>query len=141
MDPISPTGPITAALALKAIDVVQRRALELGVRVSVAVVDAGGNLKAFVRMDGAEIAGPALAVDKAYTAVATRCATDELAGLAQPGQALAGLHAAGGGRYLLVGGGVPVVAGDEVVGAVGVSGAEDVGDDIACARTGAAALP
>lgn len=106
----------------------QRRAIS----VSAAVVDAGGNLVAFGRMDGAEIAGPVLAVDKAYTAVANRIATSELATLAAPGGELFGLHANGGGRFVIFGGGVPVAVDGVVVGGVGVSGAS-AAEDEACA--------
>lgn len=105
------------------------------VLVSAAVVDAGGNLVAFGRMDGAEIAGPVLAVDKAYTAVANRIATSELATLAAPGGELFGLHANGGGRFVIFGGGVPVSIDGDVVGGVGVSGASTA-DDEACALAG-----
>ena len=140
MDPIAPTGPVTAHAATRAIEAATGRARELGVLVSVAVVDGGGNLKAFLRMDGAEIAGPALAVDKAYTAVAVRTATHELAAFTQPGQPLFGLHTGAGGRLTIYGGGVPIVAGDEVVGGVGVSGSAEVEHDVACAAAGAAAV-
>ncbi len=140
VDPIAPTGPVTAKVARDAIDAATRRAEELGVLVSIAVVDGGGNLKAFARMDGAEIAGPTLAVDKAYTAVAVRTATHELAVFTQPGQPLFGLHTGAGGRYVIYGGGVPIVLQDEVVGAVGVSGSADVQHDIECAAAGAAVL-
>lgn len=103
------------------------------VRISAAVVDAGGNLVAFGRMDGAEIAGPVLAVDKAYTAVANSMSTADLAVLAAPGGELFGLQANGGGRFVIFGGGVPLHAGEVIVGAVGVSGASTA-DDIACAE-------
>jgi uncharacterized protein GlcG (DUF336 family) len=109
------------------------------VLVSAAVVDAGGHLVAFGRMDGAEIAGPVLAVDKAFTAVANRVATSELANLGTPGGELFGLHANGGGRFVIFGGGVPIVVDGTIVGAVGVSGAS-VADDEACAHAGVAAL-
>lgn len=109
------------------------------VLVSAAVVDAGGNLIAFGRMDGAEIAGPALAVDKAYTAVANRIATSELAHLAAPGGELFGLHANGGGRFVIFGGGVPIFVEGSVVGAVGVSGASTAEDE-ACALAGLTAV-
>jgi uncharacterized protein GlcG (DUF336 family) len=109
------------------------------VLVSAAVVDAGGNLVVFGRMDGAEIAGPVLAVDKAYTAVANRTATSELADLAAPGGELFGLHANGGGRFVIFAGGVPIAVEGAVVGAVGVSGAS-AADDEACALAGLAVL-
>jgi uncharacterized protein GlcG (DUF336 family) len=107
--------------------------------VSAAVVDSGGHLVAFGRMDGAEIAGPVLAVDKAYTAVANRIATSELAGLASPGGQLFGLHANGGGRFVIFGGGVPIVVDGAIVGGVGVSGAS-AADDEACALAGIAVV-
>ena len=106
--------------------------------VSAAVVDSGGHLVAFGRMDGAEIAGPVLAVDKAYTAVANRIATSELAVLAAPGGELFGLHANGGGRFVIFGGGIPILIDGVIVGGIGVSGAS-AAEDEACALAGAAA--
>ena len=108
-----------------------------GALVSAAVVDAGGHLVAFARMDGAEIAGPVLAPDKAYTAVAHRIGTDELAPLVAPGGELAGMYAAGGGRFVCFAGGLPLWAGERVVGGVGVSGGT-AEQDLAAARAGAA---
>ena len=141
MDPIAHTGPVTAEVAQAIVAAATRKAGDLGVLVSVAVCDAGGNLKAFLRMDGAEIAGPILAQDKAFTAVAVRCATHELAGFTQPGQPLFGLHAGAGGRLVIYGGGVPLVSEGVVVGGVGVSGCAEVADDVACATAGAATFP
>jgi uncharacterized protein GlcG (DUF336 family) len=109
------------------------------VLVSAAVVDAGGHLIAFGRMDGAEIAGPVLAVDKAYTATANSTSTAELAVLAAPGGELFGLHANGNGRFVIFGGGVPVIVAETVIGGVGVSGAA-VADDCACAEAAVAAF-
>lgn len=124
------TVDLTAALRM--IAAAHAEAERRSIVVSAAVVDAGGNLVAFGRMDGAEIAGPVLAVDKAYTAVANRIATSELATLAAPGGELFGLHANGGGRFVIFGGGVPVTVEGTVVGGVGVSGAS-AADDEACA--------
>lgn len=115
-------------------------AKEIGALVSVAVVDGGGNLVAFVRMDGAEIAGPTLAVDKAYTAVAHRVATDVLGVLAGPGGPLQGLASAAGGRYVCFGGGKPLWADGLVVGGIGVSGGT-VEQDVACAKAAADRWP
>ena len=113
------------------------RAAAIGALVSAAVVDQGGHLVHFQRMDGAEIAGPTLAVDKAFTAVAHRIATAELAALTQPGGDLWGLQANGGGRYVVFGGGVPCWHDGLVVGAVGVSGGT-AEEDAECARAGVA---
>ena len=131
---------ITLAAAQQALAAGIAEAERIGVAVSVAVVDAGGILRAFARMDGAEIAGEVLAVDKAYTAAAQRTSTAELGALAQPGGELFGLQANGRGRYVMFGGGLPVSDGDgAVIGAVGVSGAA-VAQDVACAEAALAAL-
>jgi uncharacterized protein GlcG (DUF336 family) len=126
------TRVLTAQDCAPILEAACARAAALGVQVSVAVVDDGGNLKAFIRMDGAEIAGPSLAVDKAYTAVANRIETHELARQAAPGGPLFGLHANAGGRFVIFGGGVPIVAGGNVIGGIGVSGAA-VDQDVDCA--------
>ena len=108
-------------------------ASRLGALVSVAVVDAGGHLVAFERMDGAEIAGPVLARDKAYTAVAHRCATGDLSAAVGERGDLTGMFAADGGRYVCFGGGLPLWSGGRVVGGVGVSGGS-AEQDVACAQ-------
>jgi uncharacterized protein GlcG (DUF336 family) len=102
-----------------------------GALVSVAVVDAGGHLVVFERMDGAEFAGPVLARDKAFTAAAHRIATHELTTLVQPGADLAGMNSADHGRYIAFAGGIPLWDGDRVVGAVGVSGGSADQDRVA----------
>lgn len=114
-------------------DAALHRAVELGASISAAVVDEGGHLKHFQRMDKAEIAGPTLAVDKAYTSVAHRIATAELGPLTVPGGPLQGMHANGGGRYVVFPGGLPCWSGDVVVGGVGVSGGS-AAEDAACAE-------
>lgn len=129
---------LTLDLAARMTAAAVARAAQLGAAVSAAVVDAGGHLVHFQRMDRAEIAGPTLAVDKAFTAVAHRISTADLSALAAPGGDLAGLAANGGGRYVVFGGGLPCWSGDPasdgvVVAGVGVSGGT-VEQDVACAR-------
>ena len=128
---------ITLELAARMTNAAIERAEAIGVLVSAAVVDQGGHLVHFQRMDKAEIAGPTLAVDKAFTAVAHRIATAELGPLTQPGGDLWGLPANGGGRYVVFGGGVPCWLEGQVVGAVGVSGGT-AEEDVECARAGLA---
>lgn len=96
--------------------------------VSAAVVDAGGHLVAFRRMDGAEFAGATIAVDKAYTAAGNRIATLDLRDQVSPGGDLVGYFAAAGGRFIAFGGGVPLWYDGLVAGAVGVSGASGLED-------------
>lgn len=124
-------------LARRMCEAARTTAGRLGALVSVAVVDAGGHLVAFERMDGAEIAGPTLARDKAYTAVAHRIATSGLGTLVAPGGDLVGMHSADGGRYVCFGGGLPLWSGERVVGGVGVSGGT-ADEDEACAEAAAA---
>jgi len=131
---------ITLDLAQQLCQAACTRAAGLGALVSVAVVDAGGHLVAFARMDGAEIAGPVLAPDKAYTAVAHRIATADLTALVAPGGPLQGMHAAAGGRFVCFGGGLPLWSAGRVVGGIGVSGGT-VDEDVACATAAATLWP
>lgn len=126
--------PIEASVCQEMVVAATRKAQSIGALVSAAVVDGGGNLVSFLRMDGAEIAGPTLAVDKAYTAVSNRISTQELSVLAAPGGPLFGLHSNGGGRFVIFGGGIPIFDDSGLVlGAVGVSGGA-VEEDVACAE-------
>ena len=105
-----------------AIKAVRDRSQEIGAASNIAVVDAGANLVAFLRMDNALLGSADVAIGKARTAALFRMTTDALGSLAQPGQPLYGIEATNGG-LVLFGGGAPVL--DEagaVIGAVGVSG-------------------
>ncbi|WP_084958045.1 GlcG/HbpS family heme-binding protein [Thermoactinospora rubra] len=124
-------------LALRMCEAALKQAAREGTLISVAVVDGGGHLVAFQRMDGAELAGGVLAPGKAYTSVAKRRSTAELAELARPGGELYGLA---GDRFVCFGGGVPLWSdhgeGRHVVGGVGVSGGTPA-QDAACAEAAA----
>jgi uncharacterized protein GlcG (DUF336 family) len=128
---------VNLELALRMTEAAVKQAMREGAAVSVAVVDGGGHLVSFQRMEGADIAGPVLAPGKAYTAVALRGSTAELAGLTARGGELQGLA---GGRFTLLGGGVPLWSdygeGERVVGGVGVSGGT-VAQDVSCAEAAA----
>ena len=89
---------------------------------SVAVVDAGDQLVAFARMDGADLVGVRLAQDKAYTALVNRMPTRDLAPLVQPGTEFYGYDSVAGGRMIVFAGGMPVERNGVLVGAIGVSG-------------------
>jgi uncharacterized protein GlcG (DUF336 family) len=128
---------LTNQIAQSVISAAAAKASELGALVSIAVVDAGGNLVAFSRMDGAEIAGPILAVDKAFTSVSNKITTEELSKLASPGGPLFGIHANGNGRFVIFGGGIPVFVDGLPIAGIGVSGGA-VEEDIACAEAGLA---
>jgi uncharacterized protein GlcG (DUF336 family) len=89
--------------------------------VSAAVVDGGGHLVAFRRMDRAEFAGATVAVDKAFTAAAARNRTAFYGEVSLPGGAAWGIDKTNGGHFCVIGGGVPVEVEGTVVGAIGIS--------------------
>jgi uncharacterized protein GlcG (DUF336 family) len=89
---------------------------------NIAVVDDGNNLTAFARMDGAWLGSIDIAQNKAYTARSFDLSTKDLAPLAQPNQPLFGIDASNQGQLIIFAGGIPLIDGEEVVGAVGVSG-------------------
>jgi uncharacterized protein GlcG (DUF336 family) len=128
--------------AQKALAASVAKAGEISSPSSIAVIDAGRELLAFARMDGALLASAAISQAKAYTARSLNAATRDVEALAQPGAPLFGLHTAhvAVGRALITfGGGVLITEGDEVVGAIGVAGGSpDQDHEIAAA--GAAAL-
>lgn len=114
-------------------------AANLGVAYNIAIVDAGGNLVAFARQDGALIGSIDLAIGKALTARLFDKPTSLLAELAQPGAPLYGIQETNSGRVVIFGGGIPVMSHGTVVGAVGAS-AGTVEQDIAVAEAAVAAL-
>ena len=119
-------------LALDLIAAAKEKAVEIGVPMVIAVVDAGGNPVALQRMDGALLVSIDIATNKAYTAAAVKISTHDLAGVSQPGQPLFGIHNADGGRIVIFGGGIPLKRKDEIIGGIGVSGGS-VEEDVLCA--------
>jgi len=117
----------------------EEMAQELGQAMNIAVVDAGGNLIAHERMDGAWIGSIDVSINKAFTARAFDLATDALAPNAQPGHQFYGIQGSNGGRITIFAGGVPLVSNGQVVGAVGVSGG-DGKQDQTVAEAAASAL-
>ncbi len=107
---------------------------------SIAVIGSDGHLLSFVRQDGAIAGSAELAINKAFTAQIFDMPTDRLAALAQPGAELSGIQHSHGGRVVVFGGGIPLRADDQMIGAIGVSGGT-VAEDIAIAKAGADAFP
>lgn len=120
-------------LALQLLAAARKKSEEIGVPMVMAVVDAGGNMIAEHRMDHALLVSIDIALNKAYTAVAIKIPTHELAPISQPGQPLFGIHNANGGRIIIFGGGFPLKHRNEIIGGIGVSGGS-VEEDIQCAR-------
>jgi uncharacterized protein GlcG (DUF336 family) len=125
--------------AQAAVSAAVAKAGEIGVKMDIAVVDAGGNLKAFARMDGAWLGSIDIAQKKARTSRYFDMDTGAIGGLSQPGGPLYQIEVSNGGLITFPGG-VPLKDGSgAVIGAIGVSGST-VEDDHACAAAGAAAI-
>lgn len=130
---------VTLADANRIIAAAQEKAREIGQPMNIAVADTGGNLVAFVRMDKAWLGSVDIAIKKAWTARAFDIETKQLAELSQSGDQFFGIHASNNGKVMIFAGGVPLKRGNEVVGAVGVSGGLGKQDQ-AVAEAGAAAF-
>lgn len=113
---------MTATQAQAAIEAARKEAERLQLKMNIAAVDAGGNLKAFLRMDGAWLGSIDISIRKARTARFFDMNTGELGRLSQPGGSLYQIEHSNGGLITFPGG-VPVKNGaGQVIGAVGVSG-------------------
>lgn len=125
--------------ARRVIAAAEKKATEIKQPMNIAIVDGGGNLVAHVRMDGAWIGSIDISINKAYTARAFDLATKDLAAQAQPGKQFYGIHGSNQGRIMIFAGGIPLLRGGEVVGAIGVSGGSGEQDQ-SVAAAGAAAF-
>lgn len=130
---------ITLTQAQSAVDAAIKKAQELNLRQDIAIVDAGANLKAFARMDGAWLGSIDIAIKKAKTARFFDMPSGTLGPMAQPGQPLYGIEHSNGGLITFPGG-VPLKNGQgEIIGAIGSSGST-VENDLAVAEAGAQAV-
>lgn len=100
----------------------KEKAAEMGVPIVFAAVDAGGNLITLQRMENALLASIKVAWDKAYTSCILKAPTCALADLTVPGAPLYGLQDLCDGRIVVFGGGYPIMDGNKVLAAIGVSG-------------------
>ena len=98
------------------------KAKKVGQPMNIAIVDAGANLMAFVRMDGAWLGSIDIAINKAFTAKAFDTSTLELGRNGQPGDQFFGIHVSNHGRVMIFAGGIPIKVNGQIVGALGVSG-------------------
>jgi uncharacterized protein GlcG (DUF336 family) len=125
--------------ASAAVGAAARWAAEANIKVNIAVVDAGGNLAAFLRMPGAFLHSIDIAIDKAYTAAGfglpTAAWTDVLAKDSQAVRLGIPMRP----RMVCFGGGLPINHEGQLIGGIGVSGGSELEDE-ACARAGLAAI-
>ena len=123
---------VSYELARKMVDAAVAKAKEIGVSENVAILDDGGNLKAFSRMDGAPIPTIEIAQNKAYTALFGVSSQDFFNFIQGDPSLLAGIPTLA--RIAAWGGGFPIKVNGEVVGAIGLSGAPTVQNDVDCAQ-------
>src|SRR5262244_2680853 len=105
---------ITLNEARSVITAAERKAAEIGQPMNIAVVDAGGNLVAHVRMDRAWIGSVDISINKAWTSRAFDITTKDLGENSQSGDQFFGIHASNRGRVMIFAGGIPLKRGDQV---------------------------
>src|ERR1700704_2217913 len=130
---------INLETARRVIAAAEKKAAEIGQPMNIAVVDAGGNLVAHVRMDNAWIGSIDISINKAFTSRAFDISTKDLAGHSQSGNQFFGIHVSNHGRIMIFAGGIPLKEGGKVVGAIGVSGGSGE-QDHAVAEAGTSAF-
>lgn len=129
---------ITYEQALAAVRAGLEKSQEIGVKMNIAVVDAGANLKAFIRMDGAWLGSIDISIKKARTARLFDMPSGDVGKASQPGGELFNIEVSNQGLITFPGG-VPITNKEGVIiGAVGVSGSS-VANDFAVAAAAAQA--
>ncbi len=108
----------------------EQRATEIGVDMDIAIVDDGGNLMLFQRMDNARITSITIAIDKAFTAGAARKSTRAYGDVSGPGDPAFGINSSINGRFMIFAGGLPIFIDDHPVGGIGCSSGSPDQDEI-----------
>jgi uncharacterized protein GlcG (DUF336 family) len=134
----NPMNRLPLETATRIVEAAKAKATEIGQPMNIAVVDDGGHLIAFARMDGAIKASIDISIRKARTSVMMNLPTSALMDVCQPGAELYGLEQLSGG-LVAFGGGLLLEVDGDVVGAIGVS-AGSVDQDVSVATAGVAAL-
>lgn len=97
------------------------KSAQMNVPQCIAVCDESGNLISFDRMNGGKVSSISIAIDKAFTAAVAKKGTHIYNELCQPGKPTFGIHITNGGRFCIIGGGLPVTVDGEIVGGIGIS--------------------
>ncbi len=130
---------VSSELAHRVVAAAETKATELGTPMVIAVCDESGVLKAFSRMDGAALLSVQIAQDKAYTSVGFGMSTDAWHPFIKDDPPLADGAVGGIDRLVIFGGGYPITHGEQIVGAIGVSGGHYT-QDMEVAQAGLAAV-
>ena len=122
------------------LEAAKKKAAAMGLKCNIAVVDDGGHMLAFARMDGSRPASTATALTKAVSAATFRQETGPLPAKGEPDVLLSlSIQNASGGKITTLKGGVPIVIDGQVVGAIGVGGGTGE-QDVVVAKAGVEAL-
>ena len=130
---------ISEKIAQKGLAAGLAKAAELKSPSSIAILDSGRNMVAFLRMENALLASIEISKGKAFTSASMNMKTGDIMQYVQPGAALYGMDKAHQPPMIVFGGGEPIIQGGKVIGAVGVAGGM-VPDDMAIAEAVAAAI-
>jgi uncharacterized protein GlcG (DUF336 family) len=125
---------INLETAKKMVEAAKKEANKIEVPMVISIVDGAGKLITLERMDNALQVSIGLSRQKAYTSVVMRNTTEEVGKLAQPGNELYGIEVSVD-DLVTFGGGIPIFDGQEVIGAIGVSGGA-VEEDMQVAQAG-----
>ncbi len=140
MNPAVPLRPtLTHSLASRMIAAARARALALQKSVAISIVDTGGTLKAFHRMDGTTPEHARVSQDMAYSAAGQRFGTDQAFEMIKGDAALRQGLPAALPRYIPMGGGYPIMDAGLLMGGIGVSGS-GAATDMQIAETALAEL-
>lgn len=120
-------------LAKKMAAAARVKAQQMGVPIVFSMVDEGGNLLYFERMEKALMASIDISINKGYTANALKMSTDKVAALVKESGSLYGLQWTNNARMVVFGGGYPIIINKEVIGGIGVSGGS-VDEDMMIAK-------
>jgi len=126
-------------LAKKMAAAARVKAEEINVPIVFSVVDSGGNLAYFERMEDALMVSIDISVNKAYTANALKMSTDKVANVVKEDGSLYGLQWTNNGRMVVFGGGYPIEHNGQIIGGIGVSGGS-VDEDMIIAKSALAVL-
>lgn len=125
---------ITLESAKRALEASEKKAKELGITVTTAIVDEHGSIIAVSRMDGAIPISPRFAHAKAFTSANLGLPSEGLGQYAIPGKSYFGVNTLFGGELTPIAGGLPVKINGKLAGGVGVGGSLDTQQDVLCAQ-------
>lgn len=117
----------------------EKKSAKIGIPMCVAITDESGNLIEFSRMDGGKVSSISIAIDKAFTAAAAKNTTAFYNEMCRPGSPTFGIHTSNQGHFSIIGGGLPVKSGSDIVGGIGASSGTPA-QDIEVAQAGLDAL-